>query len=69
MSKTAMQHLIDTLELNVLSSKIPWIDKAIVNALEMEKHQIEQCYFDGTQHETNGFGNNPGKYYESLKSE
>jgi len=69
MSKTAMQHLIDKLELNVLSSKIPWIDKTIKEALEMEKDQIEQSYFDGTQYETNGFGSDPGKYFETFKSE
>jgi len=69
MKTTAMQHLIDTLELNVLSSKLPWVDKAINEALENERQQIEQSYFDGTQHETNGFGNDPGKYYETFKSE
>lgn len=69
MSKTAMQHLIDTLELNVLSSQIPWIDKTIKEALDLEKQQIEQSYFDGTQHETNGFGVDPGKYFENLKQE
>jgi len=66
---TAMKHLIDTLELDVLSSKIPWISKAIDESLELEKQQIEQAYFDGTQHETNGFGVDPGKYFESLKIE
>jgi hypothetical protein len=39
-------------------------------AKEMEKEQIEQAYFDGTEFETNGFECNPNRYYnETLKQE
>lgn len=55
MSKTAMQHLIDTLELNVLSSKLPWVDKTINEALEMEKQQIIDSWNDaGNDHVKSG---------------
>lgn len=38
--------------------------KAWDQALEYEKQQIEQAYFDGTCFEENGFSNNPSQYYK-----
>jgi len=39
---------------------------AIHKAKEMEKEQIEQAYFDGTEFETNGFECNPNRYYNET---
>ena len=44
-------------------------DELVEKTLEMEKEQIEQAYFDGTNYMENGFGENPTVYYESLLSE
>lgn len=38
-------------------------------AEEYEKQQLEQAYFDGTNFETNGFGNNASEYVKQLKNE
>jgi hypothetical protein len=38
-------------------------------AQEYETQQLEQAYFDGTNFETNGFGNDASKYVRQLKNE
>jgi hypothetical protein len=37
-------------------------------AKQLERQQLEQAYFDGTNFETNGFGNNPSEYVKQLKN-
>jgi len=38
-------------------------------AKQYENQQLEQAYFDGTNFETNGFGNNASEYVKQLKNE
>ena len=38
-------------------------------AQEYETQQLEQAYFDGTNFETNGFGNDASKYVKQVKNE
>ena len=40
MKQTALNYLIDKLELKVLSQHMPFVDNIISEALEMEKEQI-----------------------------
>jgi len=46
-----------------------WINKLIPKAKEYETQQLEQAFFDGTNFETNGFGNNASEYVKQLKNE
>jgi hypothetical protein len=47
MKQTALTYLIDKLELKVMATHIPWVDKIISEALEMERQQIAQAYQQG----------------------
>ena len=47
MKQTALTYLIDKLELKVMATHIPWVDKEIKNALEMERNQIAEAYQQG----------------------
>ena len=47
MKQTALNHLIDKLELKVLSKNLPWVDNIISEAIEMERNQIAQAYQQG----------------------
>ncbi len=47
MKQTALTYLIDKLELKVMATHIPWVDKEIQHALEMERQQIAQAYQQG----------------------
>lgn len=67
MKKTALNYLIEVLELKVLASKIPWIDKEIQKAIEMEREQIASAYENGEWNQgVNGDANDYiEKTYES----
>lgn len=56
---TAVQWLVEQLAKNGML-----YSSDIAKAKEMEKHEIEQAYFDGTCFEQNGFSNNPSQYYK-----
>ncbi len=47
MKQTALNHLIDKLELKVLSQHMPFVDNIISEALEMERQQIANAYQQG----------------------
>ena len=47
MKQTALTYLIDKLELKVMATHIPWVDKEIQQALEMERQQIAQAFQQG----------------------
>jgi hypothetical protein len=47
MKQTAMQQLIEALELKVMAQHIPWVQKTLDDALEMERQQIAQAYQQG----------------------
>jgi len=42
--------------------KLTWY-AMLRQAEEMQQEVIEQAYFDGCQHEDNGFGENPNEYF------
>lgn len=44
MNQTAVSYLIEKLELKVMATHIPWVDKEIQNALEMERNQIAEAF-------------------------
>jgi uncharacterized protein (UPF0216 family) len=50
MKQTAMQQLIEALELKVMAQHIPWVQKTLDDALEMERQQIEFFYKQGHLH-------------------
>lgn len=47
MKQTALNYLIDKLELKVMAQHIPWVDQTLKDALEMELEQIEFFYKQG----------------------
>lgn len=47
MKQTAMQQLIEALELKVMAQHIPWVQKTLDDALEMERQQIVNAYENG----------------------
>lgn len=47
MKQTALNYLIEKLELQVMANHIPWVSKEIENALEMEREQIASAYDSG----------------------
>ena len=47
MKKTALTYLIDKLELKGMATHIPWVDKTLQDALEMERNQIAEAYQQG----------------------
>lgn len=44
MKQTALTYLIEKLELKVMATHIPWVDKEIQDALEMERNQIAEAF-------------------------
>jgi hypothetical protein len=53
-----------------LSLHLDLYNEYFKQAKEMEKEQIEQAYFDGTNYMENGFGENPTDYYiQTYKTE
>lgn len=67
MKKTALNYLIEVLELKVLASNIPWVDNVIQKAIEMEREQIASAYENGEWNQgVNGDANDYiQKTYES----
>ena len=47
MKQTALNYLIDKLELKVLSQHMPFVDNIISEALEMEKEQMGALFYMG----------------------
>lgn len=47
MKQTAMQQLIDKLELKVMAQHLPWVKQTLDDALEMEREQIADAYQQG----------------------
>lgn len=47
MKQTALNYLIDKLELKVLSQHMPFVDNIISEAIEMEHEQMEFFYKQG----------------------
>ncbi len=67
--KTAVEFLIDEI-IKLTGVNIQMDEPIIEQAKEMEKEQIEQAYFDGTNYTDNGFGENPTDYYiQTYKTE
>lgn len=44
MKQTALNYLIDKLELKVLSQHMPFVDNIISEAIEMERNQIAEAF-------------------------
>lgn len=44
MKETALNFLIDKLELQVMSNLVPWVDETIKIAREMERNQIAEAF-------------------------
>jgi hypothetical protein len=65
MKQTALQWFIEQIE-NHNGVTRAGFQKCIDEALQMEKEQLEQAYFDGTAFETNGFECNPNRYYNET---
>lgn len=61
MKQTAVSYLIEKLELKVMAQHIPWVDKEIQNALEMERNQIAEAFDHFDFNFDNGF-----HYYEQT---
>lgn len=47
MKQTALNYLIDKLELKVLSQHMPFVDNIISEAIEMEREQMEFFFKQG----------------------
>lgn len=47
MKQTAMQQLIDKLELKVMAQHMPWVQQMLDDALKMEREQIANAYQQG----------------------
>lgn len=47
MKQTAMEQLIEALELKVMAQHIPWVQKTLDDALEMERNQMEFFFKQG----------------------
>jgi len=62
--QTALNYLIEALELKVLASKIPWIDKEIQKAIEMEREQIASAYENGEWNQ--GVNGDANEYIEKT---
>lgn len=64
MKKTALNYLIDVLELKVLASNIPWVDNVIQKAIEMEREQIASAYENGEWNQ--GVNGDANEYIEKT---
>jgi hypothetical protein len=64
--KTAVEWLINEIDMQYPDINVKNKEWMIDKAKEMEKEQIEQAYFDGTEFETNGFECNPNRYYNET---
>lgn len=61
MKQTALNYLIDKLELKVLSQHMPFVDNIISEALEMERNQIAEAFDHVDFNLDNGL-----HYYEQI---
>ncbi len=64
MKKTALNYLIEVLELKVLASNIPWVDNVIQKAIEMEREQIASAYENGEWNQ--GVNGDANEYIEKT---
>jgi hypothetical protein len=64
MKKTALNYLIEVLELKVLASNIPWVDNVIKKAIEMEREQIASAYENGEWNQ--GVNGDANEYIEKT---
>lgn len=76
MKQTALNYLIDKLELKVLSQHMPFVDNIISEALEMDEKNIKDSFIAGAEigemfnNENRCFVSDADKYYnENFKSE
>lgn len=64
MKQTAVSYLIEKLELKVMAQHIPWVDKTLKDALEMELEQIVNAYENGEWNQ--GVNGNANEYIQKT---
>ena len=65
MKQTAMEQLIEALELKVMAQHIPWVQKTLDDALEMERNQIAEAF----EHVDFNLDNGIHYYEQTFKNE
>ena len=64
MKQTAMNYLIDQLELKVMAQHLPWVAEILDKAIEMEQEQIVSAYERGEWNQ--GCNGNAKQYYSET---
>lgn len=64
MKQTALNYLIEKLELQVMAHHIPWVDDLINEALKMELEQIASAYENGEWNQ--GVNGDANEYIEKT---
>lgn len=64
MNQTAMEQLIDKLELKVMAQHMPWVQKTLDDALAMEREQIANAYQQGEWNQ--GVNGDANEYIEKT---
>lgn len=64
MKQTAMQQLIEALELKIMAQYMPWVQKTLDDALEMEREQIVNAYETGEWNQ--GVNGDANEYIEKT---
>jgi len=62
--QTAMEQLIEKLELKVMAKHMPWVQKTLDDALEMEREQIVNAYENGEWNQ--GVNGDANEYIEKT---
>lgn len=63
-NQTAMEQLIDKLELKVMAQHMPWVQKTLDDALAMEREQIAKAYQQGEWNQ--GVNGDANEYIEKT---